>query len=246
MRYIYNLIIFILLAILSINLSWQISSYLNFYYEQLYSPLKIEKHIQKYSKKNRNYYLRSFYSTSQAEHYRIFKDIIYSVNHDGKGLEKIDYFSTSHNKLLKFLTKPEIVHLKDVSRIVSIFNYLTIISFAIFVFILTIMLKKRIELYSFKEILLSMTSILTFLILFIIIIGPLKIFYYLHEIFFSNNQWFFYYEESLMTTLMKAPDIFAYISCSILFISIILYLILIKLTRLFYSYLLISKKISTD
>jgi hypothetical protein len=50
-----------------------------------------------------------------------------------------------------------------------------------------------------------MGSLLTVLVLF----GPVNVFYKLHTwIFPADHQWFFYYQESLMTTLMKAPDIF--------------------------------------
>ena len=46
----------------------------------------------------------------------------------------------------------------------------------------------------------------------IALIGFEAVFYQLHEwVFPANNQWFFYYQESLMTTLMQAPNLFAYI-----------------------------------
>mgnify|MGYP007022672661 CR=1 FL=1 len=36
-------------------------------------------------------------------------------------------------------------------------------------------------------------------------------------------QWFFYYQESLMSTLMKAPDLFAGIAVQIALLAVIIY-----------------------
>lgn len=47
-------------------------------------------------------------------------------------------------------------------------------------------------------------------------IGPTRVFYTLHEwVFPSDHQWMFSYQESLMTTLMKAPDLFAAIAVAV-------------------------------
>ena len=47
----------------------------------------------------------------------------------------------------------------------------------------------------------------------LVLVGPVEVFYALHEwVFPANHQWFFYYEDSLMSTLMKAPDLFGAIA----------------------------------
>lgn len=49
--------------------------------------------------------------------------------------------------------------------------------------------------------------------LIVFALGPIAVFYWFHEqVFPEGHQWFFYYQDSLMTTLMKAPDIFAFIA----------------------------------
>lgn len=64
----------------------------------------------------------------------------------------------------------------------------------------------------------------------LILFGPTKMFYWLHtKIFPHNHQWFFYYQESLMTTLMKAPDLFGFIA-TIWAVTAILLFITIQLT----------------
>jgi len=57
-------------------------------------------------------------------------------------------------------------------------------------------------------------------------LGPKAVFYWAHtKIFPAGHQWFFYYEESLMTTLMKAPDIFAFIALLLVAVLIALWLL---------------------
>tara|TARA_Y100000588_G_scaffold356149_1_gene412087 strand:- start:498 stop:764 length:267 start_codon:yes stop_codon:yes gene_type:complete len=44
-------------------------------------------------------------------------------------------------------------------------------------------------------------------------LGPKQVFYWFHiKVFPEGHQWFFYYQESLMSTLMKAPDLFGFIA----------------------------------
>jgi len=75
--------------------------------------------------------------------------------------------------------------------------------------------------------------ILLFLVCLVLSLGPEKVFNQLHIwIFPDNHQWFFYYEDSLMSTMMKAPYLFAYIAAIWAFISIILTIIVLKLMRL--------------
>jgi hypothetical protein len=57
-------------------------------------------------------------------------------------------------------------------------------------------------------------------------------FYWLHTVVFpSDHQWFFYYEESLMSTLMKAPYLFAPISIMLLLFALIMWTLHLVLLR---------------
>jgi hypothetical protein len=42
-------------------------------------------------------------------------------------------------------------------------------------------------------------------------------------VFPDDHQWFFYYQDSLMSTLMKAPDLFAGIAIQIVLVGLVLY-----------------------
>ncbi|MCA1791191.1 MAG: hypothetical protein LC667_15470, partial [Thioalkalivibrio sp.] len=66
------------------------------------------------------------------------------------------------------------------------------------------------------------------------LMGPQEVFDGLHEwIFASGHTWFFYYEDSLMTTVMKAPDIFAAIVSTWLVLHLILFGLLLAGLRHF-------------
>ncbi|MFB0999964.1 MAG: hypothetical protein QMC13_06995, partial [Colwellia sp.] len=68
------------------------------------------------------------------------------------------------------------------------------------------------------------------LLLMFSIFGFTEIFYYLHTVVFpDDHQWFFYYQESLMSSLMKAPDLFAGIGFSLITVACVIYLIIYRL-----------------
>jgi len=50
----------------------------------------------------------------------------------------------------------------------------------------------------------------------------------LHVLIFpADHQWFFYYQDSLMSTLMKAPDLFAGIAVQIVLLALALYVFIL-------------------
>lgn len=60
----------------------------------------------------------------------------------------------------------------------------------------------------------------------VLLAGAKKFFYWLHTIVFpADHQWFFYYEESLMSTLMKAPALFAPISILLILLGLVFWLL---------------------
>lgn len=231
MRKFINIVLIFSIFIISINISWKISSHYDFYYQQLYQPLSISSHIQKYSVRNRNYSLRNFVNTNLKDHYRIFHEIVTAINSSGGGLRNISFYSPLFDRDILFLTSPEIIHLKDVSKLVDRFNLLTWGCVLLSIIGLIFLKIYKFKFFNIKEIMISF-SLLSLLFSFAIFsVGPLEIFYYLHEVFFSKNQWFFYYEESLMTTLMKAPQIFGYISGALLLLSFVIFYIFIRIIQ---------------
>ncbi len=61
----------------------------------------------------------------------------------------------------------------------------------------------------------------------VVVIGPVKVFYALHELLFPDgHQWFFYYQESLMSTMMKAPELFGWIAMEWALLAILCFVLL--------------------
>jgi hypothetical protein len=88
----------------------------------------------------------------------------------------------------------------------------------------------------FKKLLLHYLFIFGVMVLFVFIYGPMKVFVLLHESFFpANHQWFFYYQDSLMTTMMKAPDLFFYIAGAWVGLALLIFFLLAYLLARFFS-----------
>ncbi len=75
---------------------------------------------------------------------------------------------------------------------------------------------------------LMMLTLIISSMLCIYLIGAESLFYILHEwVFPAEHQWFFYYEHSLMSMLMQAPNLFAFVAMVLLiYILVSQYLIL--------------------
>ena len=84
----------------------------------------------------------------------------------------------------------------------------------------------KISLPGLKVSLLTLLVIALLLTIIIVAVGPNDVFSALHEFVFpADHQWFFYYQDSLMTTLMKAPDIFFAIGAAWAVLATIIYLV---------------------
>jgi len=79
-----------------------------------------------------------------------------------------------------------------------------------------------------KKMLVYFAAVTLCAIAVILAIGAKTVFYKLHTwIFPPGHQWFFYYQDSLMTTLMKAPVLFAGIAAEWLVLTIALFVALV-------------------
>lgn len=74
--------------------------------------------------------------------------------------------------------------------------------------------------------------IAAFLAILLAVFGFETVFYQLHIwLFPADHQWFFYYEDSLMSTMMQAPVLFAYIGGSIAVLGTALFCATVTLLR---------------
>ena len=223
---------FLLLTfIITLPITWWGMAKVDFFYSTLHDSIGIDEHIQRFAPRNQLGKL-GFEKTSKQERVELFHGVVVGIHHNGQGLDKLVYKRQNKKDIILF-TPAEIAHLKDVANLLN--NIKPLILFALVIWLLAIMwvFLKRIRLPSAKELgLLSLAWVFVFVI--ILLSGPEKVFNQLHIwIFPEDNQWFFYYEESLMSTMMKAPYLFGYISIILVCMSLFLTTILLKLLHLF-------------
>lgn len=225
-------LLLLLTLLLSIYLSWVFNAQAGYGYSWLYDLYEIDAHIEQYAPQNR--FRVGFELTQEEDRKAIFQSIVESVHNNGLGLENIRY--TIQSRSFPFLHKAEIIHLQDVSTLIN-----KIHTFAIVCAILWLLLmywywhsNRRKPVFSAsRRGVAAVFAILAFVIwgLFLIL-GAKQIFYQFHIwIFPENHQWFFYYQDSLMSTLMKAPDLFAGIALQILLLGIAIFTVLTLLAK---------------
>ena len=195
-------------------ISWHGLAQLNFGYATGYDLLNIDAHIQRFAPTNQ--YRKGFENTSREQHMTLFGEIVEAIQNNGKGLQDIRYYAAtkgSSSTASTLLREPEVVHLQDVANLISFFNKAGITCILLLIILGVLYRYLGWKPPTVKQILSG--TIITLLVVgvFLILVGPTASFYWLHtKIFPENHQWFFYYQESLMTTLMKAPDLFGFIA----------------------------------
>lgn len=178
-----------------------------------YRSLNIGETIRLYGPENR--FRKHFEQTSEAERFRIFNQIVDAVHDNGKGLTEIIYHDNSGSVIDTFLTAAEIKHLQDVAKLFNVGKYLGWFSLAC-PLLLCYLKKTHTPIPKLKHVLLSALGGIAGLTVLVLVAGPTRIFYAIHELVFPpQHQWFFYYQDSLMTTLMQAPNLFGFIGAVI-------------------------------
>ncbi len=209
--------------IASALLSWHLAAQVNFAYPLGYKLLGLDAHIAEYAPLNR--YRQGFEFTSAYDHWRLFGEICHSIQHSGEGLANITY-QLPNGQATPLMHSNEIIHLQDVANLIDEFYRVGILAALLWIALLFIARQCRWLLPGARKILLGFSLGLTLATASVLLIGAKKVFYWAHEhIFPDGHQWFFYYQDSLMTTLMKAPDIFAFIAAFLLLLLISLWLL---------------------
>ena len=149
------------------------------------------------------------------------------VAYGGKGLADITY--THAGKSSKRLRKAELMHLKAVANLVNHFYWIGTASIIISIILFVLIRQINPPLPKFKQVMAGILLLALMVTATFTIFGPRKVFQWLHtQMFPKSDQWFFYYQDSLMTTLMKAPDLFAFMGIllgllTLIFFSCLLY-----------------------
>jgi len=190
--------------------SWHGLAQINFGYALGYKMLAIDQHIQRYGPSNR--YRDNFELTSYDQHQQLFCDIVNAIQRGGTGLAEITY-TTPDQTTSTLLREAEVIHLQDVANLITLFNQVAVGSLILLLILAGVYRWQKKPPPTLKHI--ATGTVITLMVIGIglLIAGPTNTFYWLHtKVFPDDHQWFFYYQESLMTTLMKAPDLFGFIA----------------------------------
>ncbi|MFH7321083.1 DUF1461 domain-containing protein [Desulfurivibrio sp. D14AmB] len=194
-------------------LSWLLLARLDFLYPFWYRVLEIEEHIALYAPQNRHG-RADFVQTSPAEHRRLFALIVQGI-HGRTELAAIEYRDQQGRALGQLLQADEIGHLRDVARLVKLLLGFGWVLLAGAVGLVLLLRLRRWSLPPPSKVVVATALLLGVGGLLLALVGPQRFFDLLHEwIFPPDHPWFFYYQDSLMTTLMKAPQIFAAIAAT--------------------------------
>ena len=214
----------VLVALLasSFMLSWQFHHYMDYAYAFWYHSLNIEQHIDKYAPQNR--FIKGFQETSTQQHIDLFGEIVDAVHSHGQGLANIAFTDQQGGRHI-LLREPEVIHLQDVANLI---DTLTLAGWVCATFSLVgifLLVRQKVAIHLLSQLGFVLSLILILMIL-MFAIGPKDVFYQMHIwVFPEEHQWFFYYQESLMSTLMKAPDLFGGIAASLSLLALIIFLV---------------------
>jgi len=205
--------------------AWKLLYLANYNYEFWYSQLSIEKHIAEFAPQNRQG-KSGFEKTTRDERTELFRSIGHAINNSGDGLRTLEYQPHPDSKPIVLLTDPEAVHLEDVAKLINLLEPIGWAATVLLVVLVILAIVGKISLPGLKVSLLTLLVIALLLTIIIVAVGPNDVFSALHEFVFpADHQWFFYYQDSLMTTLMKAPDIFFAIGAAWAVLATIIYLV---------------------
>ncbi len=224
---------YLLLTFLAtLPVSWWVLSNADFAYPVLYDQIGVAEHIERYAPKNNKQKL-GFELTSKEKRLELFHQVSESIQNHGKGLAQLSYkgqnYQGKNNQTVALFTSAEVTHLQDVANLLDKLKPLSIGLIVLWLSVGLVLVMKKVKPPSVKQWLIS-TLVLALVVGATLALGPEKIFNQLHVWVFPNNhQWFFYYEESLMSTMMKAPDIFGFIAGIFVLMSVFFTALLISL-----------------
>jgi len=167
--------------------------------------------IDQYAPRNR--YRHRFEETTEAERVRLFAAIVKAIHQQGEGLDTLIYHTPQGEPIAPLLREAEVIHLKDVARLIDRLLPAGLTATLLFVAVTAWLLARRPHRPPLRKVGWHALLIATLLLLLLFAVGPTKVFYALHVwIFPAGHKWFFYYQESLMSTMMRAPLLFGYIA----------------------------------
>lgn len=214
----------IAVLIVAFSMAWWMHYQADFFYRLWYEPIGIKENIDRFGPQNR--FKRFFADTDKQERLRMFAAINHSVHAQGQGLADIRYTSyKGYSDTL--LHDAEITHLQDVARLIGWLKAVAAVATAVTLLLIIWLWWRRQRLPTLRRTWFAFLVSICALVAMVLILGPTRVFYRFHTwLFPADHQWFFYYQDSLMSTLMKAPDLFGAIGVSLLAMAIFIYMAL--------------------
>jgi hypothetical protein len=211
-------------------LSWQLLASVNFLYPLWYEVIDIGATICEYGPQN--LHRRNFEQTDKAERVRLFAAIVEAINGGGTDPATLQYHDRRGRVLDRLLTPPEVQHLRDVAVLVGYFKLAGWIAGGICLLQLWLLRRKEVHAPPGERFLAWGAGMLALSGLMLWLGGAEALFYRLHVwIFPAGHQWYFYYQDSLMTMMMQAPVLFAWIAAEWLAVALLLLLVLFPVAR---------------
>lgn len=209
-------------ALAALWLSWRCLALVDFLYPAFYGPLEIGQHIDRFGPQNR--YRSGFETTSRGERVRLFGAIVDAIHESGRGLESLEYRDAEGRAIDRLLREPEILHLQDVARLIDRIAPVGWLAAAWTAVHMLLIRALAWPVPRLRRLLAASLGAAAAAAVLVLASGPKSVFYWLHDLVFPpENPWFFYYQDSLMSTMMKAPDLFGAIAVVLLLLGLLLY-----------------------
>ena len=211
----------ILSLLAALVFSWALLAPLNFGYSVWLDHGGIGEGIDRFGVKNK--FKSGFSDTTRAQRIQLFAAINLSVHKGGDGLADIRYQTSSSFGEQQLLRAPEIQHLEDVAKLLQTLFWPALLIVVLWGGLSTIYLRRH-RLPKLKHQLVGVGALLSLSFTVLFVVGAERVFNQLHIwVFPAGHQWFFYYQESLMSTLMMAPTLFAWIALALLLVTLIVF-----------------------
>lgn len=216
--------------LLSLYVSWMLLAKADFLYPLWYEVANMEEHIEHYAPQNR--FRHNFEQTDKADRLELFSGIVTAIHHHGDGLSALSYSIPNRPVPVPLLHRQEIEHLTDVANLIDFMKTLGWFLLLFWSLLTTYLLMSKSPFPTLRHAAWNLGIGLALLGGILALFGLKNVFYQLHIwIFPAEHRWFFYYQDSLMSTMMKAPDLFAYIAATLLGIGLLIFMLLLKLFR---------------
>jgi hypothetical protein len=207
--------------VVALALSWLLLAQFNFSYGFWHDHAGVGAAIDRFAPNN--HFRHGFHLATREQRLELFAGINQAIHQQGKGLAELVYEVPGHPQQT-LLREPEIVHLTDVAKLISVCRLIVLVVALIWLGLWIYYWQARRAPPSLRHQLLGTFAFVFLVALAVVLIGPVKVFYALHIwLFPEEHQWFFYYEESLMSTMMLAPDLFGWIAVEWTLLAIIFF-----------------------